>query len=390
MPYELAGPEHAGALLRVASDSFALTIFRAETLSVYDAFDKVFGSLKDPKRVAKQKAAVLDAVANSVNAAPEMHRARRVYLRQQLRQLAAIMADKPGLLAPRAAMVLTGLAMAADEAAWLLRHTTTPPPKAKGHKLHAQALKDPEMPELFFHMMSLKALYATHADIVQRYFTEYLTGFDISAAQEACAGVRLPQQEDTLLGACVSGPDALRQGGAVSFEGLRLDWLRLQAALSMPNSPAPLLSNQRLATALNNIDYHTRFVDTLGDLVRQASAPAGLYYYKRTFLGMFEQCLETPGQERCVPAAARPPLRDAPPPPARPFSRCAAGLTPRPRASRFAPGPLSRRYAVAFPLLCDGFGCRGSSSFVPAEKLETGRESANTANSMLNRMANQA
>jgi len=88
--------------------------------------------------------------------------------------------------------------------------------------------------------------------------------------------VRLPAHEDTLLGACVSGPDALRRGGAVSFDGLRLDWLRLQAALSMPNSPAPLLSNQRLAVALNNLDYHTRFVDTLGDWIRQAASPTAL------------------------------------------------------------------------------------------------------------------
>jgi len=33
-------------------------------------------------------------------------------------------------------------------------------------------MKDAEMPELLFHMMALKALYAQHADIVQRYFTE--------------------------------------------------------------------------------------------------------------------------------------------------------------------------------------------------------------------------
>jgi len=73
VPYELAGPEHTDALLRVAADGFALTVFRAETLSFYDALDRVLGSLKDPKRVAKQRTVILDAVANSVSTAPVLH-----------------------------------------------------------------------------------------------------------------------------------------------------------------------------------------------------------------------------------------------------------------------------------------------------------------------------
>ena len=345
VPGELTGPEHAAAALRVAGDGFALTIHRAETIGLQVAFEAVFGGMRDPSRIREVRKQVLDAVMGSVTTAPIMHAARRVYLRQELKQIAALLLHRPGLLGPQASRCLTALRMASDEISWLMRHGCTPAPKGKG-KVDQSVMKDPELPELLHHMMVIKRLYSEHAELVQRYYAEYLVGFDVPTARDLTAGVHVPKHETSWLRAVVDGPDELRRTShkQVHFDGLRLDWLRLQASLSMPNSTTPLLARPKIAEVLNNIDFHTRFVDTLDEHIREAASPPGLFYFRRAFLGLFEASMSTRGQER---------------------------------------------HSTAFALACDGFATR-TARLVPEERVEVGREAANIANGILSRVANTA
>lgn len=114
---------------------------------------------------------------HAVQKAGYKHRERRKFLRTALKQLGLILTDQPGLLGPKALMVFIGLCLARDEVYWLLRHNDNPP-QQKGKGKTADDLVDRQLPELLFHVEELRVLVRKYSQVIQRYYVQYLTGFD--------------------------------------------------------------------------------------------------------------------------------------------------------------------------------------------------------------------
>ena len=73
---------------------------------------------------------------------PVLHRERRKFLRTALKELALIYTDQPGLLGPKALLVLQALSMAQYEVHWLLRHFHNPPSKNNKVKMSQEDFID--------------------------------------------------------------------------------------------------------------------------------------------------------------------------------------------------------------------------------------------------------
>lgn len=126
----------------VLSDGFVLPLYRNEVLYIHAAYEAALAGAKDTnKKLAKSKAAIAEQINSVLGQCPEFHRARRVYLRQALRQLALLVRDKPGLLGPHFPLVLAGMSLAKDEILWLFYHANAAVPKAKA-KLAPEQLQD--------------------------------------------------------------------------------------------------------------------------------------------------------------------------------------------------------------------------------------------------------
>ena len=98
-------------------------------------------------------------------------------------------------------MVFMALSLARDEVLWLVRHFTNDPvPKPKS-KLNPADFKDKGLPELLYYMQELRgnkigaretsfggfflALVRKYSQVMQRYFVQYLSRFDVTSFRDA-------------------------------------------------------------------------------------------------------------------------------------------------------------------------------------------------------------
>lgn len=110
--------------------------------------------------------------------AGSMHRERRKFLRSALKKLATVLSDQPGLLGPKALFVFMALSFARDEIIWLLRHADNMPKKS------ADDFIDKHIAELIFYMEELRAHVRKYGPVMQRYYVQYLSGFDAVVLNE--------------------------------------------------------------------------------------------------------------------------------------------------------------------------------------------------------------
>jgi len=94
-------------------------------------------------------------VSHFRNCRTHLHRERRKFLRNALKELIQILSDQPGLLGPKALFVFMGLSFARDEVQWMLHHHDNPP-QHKGKIKTNEDLVDRQLPELMFHMEELR------------------------------------------------------------------------------------------------------------------------------------------------------------------------------------------------------------------------------------------
>ncbi|XP_074917148.1 nck-associated protein 1-like isoform X3 [Chelonoidis abingdonii] len=134
--------------------SLYISLIRDDALQIHKVTEEFFGSLKGyGKRVADVKECKEHAVAHS----GQLHRNRRAFLRNAVRELEALLSDQPGLLGPKALCVFVALSLCRDEVNWLLRHaehvtkTKTPEDYADSfyvrpfEKLFALTMEEPAM-----------------------------------------------------------------------------------------------------------------------------------------------------------------------------------------------------------------------------------------------------
>ncbi|XP_055928903.1 membrane-associated protein Hem-like isoform X1 [Argiope bruennichi] len=280
------------------------TLFRDEVLQTHLYIQQFFESIKGyNKRVSEVKECFNYAVQNACL----VRRERRKFLRIALKELALILADQPGLLGPKVLFVFMGLSFARDEVLWLLRHCENLPQRHGGRtRTSAEDLVDRQLPELLFHMEELRGLIRKYNQVIQRYYIQYLAGYDAVALDHMIQKVVCIPEEDSLILSSICNTISqlnvkqVEENELFDFRGLRLDWFRLQAYSSVAKYPLNLHEHRELASLLNTIVFHTKVVDVLDELLLETSDLSIFCFYSTVFENQFHMCLEFPAQTRYI------------------------------------------------------------------------------------------
>uniref|UniRef100_A0A8P4KS43 Nck-associated protein 1 n=1 Tax=Dicentrarchus labrax TaxID=13489 RepID=A0A8P4KS43_DICLA len=229
-----------------------------------------------------------------------MHRERRKFLRSALKELATVLADQPGLLGPKALFVFMALSFARDEIIWLLRHADNIQKKSTDDFI------DKHIAELIFYMEELRAHVRKYGPVMQRYYVQYLSGFDAVVLNELVQNLSVcPEDESIIMSSFVNTMTSLSVKQEVfDFRGMRLDWFRLQAYTSVSKASLGIADHKELGKMMNTIIFHTKMVDSLVEMLVETSDLSIFCFYSRAFEKMFQQCLELPSQSRhsiCFP-----------------------------------------------------------------------------------------
>jgi NCK-associated protein 1 len=326
---------------------WVMTLYRDEVISTHNFVQTFFESIKGyGKRVNDVKESYTWAIQN----AGHVHLERRKFLRTALKELGLIFADQPGLLGPKVLLIFIGLSFARDEVNWLLRHNDNIPTRQGRSKAQSEDLVDRQLPELLFHIEELRALVRKYNQVIQRYYVQYLTGYDAAALHQQMRALSMLPEDDCIILESVYqmvsnlSVKQVENNEMFDFRGLRLDWYRLQAYTSVARYPMYLLEHKEIAHLLNSIVFHTKVVDYLDELLTETSNLSQFCFYNKTFENQFHMCLEFPAQTR---------------------------------------------YIIAFPLICSHFmAC--SHELCPEERHMLGERSLTMLNIFLDEMAKEA
>ena len=329
------------------SGNWVVALYRDEVLYIHSYIQSFFEGIKGyGKKVSEVKEYYNAAVQNS----PAVHRERRNFLRSALRELSLLCSDQPGILGPKALFVFMGLCFARDEMVWMIQHHENPPIRQSKAKT-TEDLVDRYVPELLFYMEELRGLVRKYSQVIQRYYVQYLAGYDAVALKQALQGLQHLSENDSIIlsSICqtisdvsvdqVEDPDHM-----FDFRGLRMDWTRLQSYISCGKNGGFLDSFKNVSSLLNTITFHTRMVDSLEDLITDTSCLSLFCFYSKLFEDHFQMCLEFPAQNRFI---------------------------------------------VAFPLICGHFS-NITNEFCPEERIHIRERSLSVVNLFLDEMAKEA
>lgn len=285
--------------------SWVLALFRDEVIYIHQYIQTFFEGMKGySKRVSEVK----ECYNQAVQKAGYRHRERRKFLRTALKELGLILTDQPGLLGPKALLVLMGLSHARDEVLWLLRHGDNPPIQGKGKGRGSEDLVDRQLPELLFHCEELRALVKKYSQVLQRYYVQFLSGFDAPALHQMIQNLPVcPEDEGAILSDMCSTIASLtikqvEDNELFDFRAFRLDWVRLQAYMSIAKCNMNLADNRELASFMDTVIFHTKMVDNLDEMLVETSDLSIFCFYSKIFEDQFHMCLEFPAQNRYIVA----------------------------------------------------------------------------------------
>ncbi|VDP07691.1 unnamed protein product [Soboliphyme baturini] len=277
-----------------------MTLFRDEVIATHHFVQSVLETVKGySKRVSEVKEYCLNASQNSAL----NHRERRKFLRTALKELWLLFSDEPGLLGPKLLVALISLSLARDEICWLLRHSENVPSKLSSKVRGAATISDRQLPELLFYIVEIRGLMCKYAQVVQRYYAQYLVDYDARALKDLVQSVpSIPEDEGEILSSVCQTISALPLdvNAIYDFRGFRLDLCRLQAYMSTSRSSFSLQTHAKLAYLLNTANFHTKAVDTLDELLNETSDLSLYCFYAQQFEQHFRLCLEFPAQVRYV------------------------------------------------------------------------------------------
>uniref|UniRef100_A0A3P8XY47 Nck-associated protein 1 n=1 Tax=Esox lucius TaxID=8010 RepID=A0A3P8XY47_ESOLU len=273
--------------------STCLCLFRDEVFHIHKAAEDLFINIRGyNKRVNDIKECKEQALSH----AGLMHRERRKFLRSALKELATVLSDQPGLLGPKALFVFMALSFARDEIIWLLRHADNIQKKSTDDFI------DKHIAELIFYMEELRAHVRKYGPVMQRYYVQYLSGFDAVVLNELVQNLSVcPEDESIIMSSFVNTMTSLsvkQDGDVFDFRGMRLDWFRLQAYTSVSKASLGIADHRELGKMMNTIIFHTKMVDSLVEMLVETSDLSIFCFYSRAFEKMFQQCLELPSQSR--------------------------------------------------------------------------------------------
>ncbi|KAK1905214.1 Nck-associated protein 1, partial [Dissostichus eleginoides] len=256
--------------------STCLCLFRDEVFHIHKAAEDLFVNIRGYNKRIND---IRECKEQALSHAGSMHRERRKFLRSALKELAT------------ALFVFMALSFARDEIIWLLRHADNIQKKT----------------ELIFYMEELRAHVRKYGPVMQRYYVQYLSGFDAVVLNELVQNLSVcPEDESIIMSSFVNTMTSLsvkqvEDGEVFDFRGMRLDWFRLQAYTSVSKASLGISDHKELGKMMNTIIFHTKMVDSLVEMLVETS---DLSIFCRAFEKMFQQCLELPSQSRhsiCFP-----------------------------------------------------------------------------------------
>uniref|UniRef100_A0A8C3LB21 Nck-associated protein 1 n=1 Tax=Chrysolophus pictus TaxID=9089 RepID=A0A8C3LB21_CHRPC len=304
--------------------SSCLALFRDEVFHIHKAAEDLFVNIRGYNKRIND---IRECKEAAVSHAGSMHRERRKFLRSALKELATVLSDQPGLLGPKT-LIFFILRVCKLSFVFLHRHIA----------------------ELIFYMEELRAHVRKYGPVMQRYYVQYLSGFDAVVLNELVQNLSVcPEDESIIMSSFVNTMTSLsvkqvEDGEVFDFRGMRLDWFRLQAYTSVSKASLGLADHRELGKMMNTIIFHTKMVDSLVEMLVETSDLSIFCFYSRAFEKMFQQCLELPSQSR---------------------------------------------YSIAFPLLCTHFmSC--THELCPEERHHIGDRSLSLCNMFLDEMAKQA
>uniref|UniRef100_A0A8C5F0S1 NCK associated protein 1 like n=1 Tax=Gopherus evgoodei TaxID=1825980 RepID=A0A8C5F0S1_9SAUR len=275
--------------------SLYISLIRDDALQLHRVTEEFFGRLKG---YGKQAADVKECKEHAVAHSGQLHRNRRAFLRNAVRELEALLSHQPGLLGPRALCVFVALSLCRDEVNWLVRHaehvtkTKTPEDYAGSH-----------IAELLFLMEQLRTLVHRHGPVIQRYHVQYLARFDALLLSDIIQNLTVcPEEESIVMSSFVSTLSSLTLKQATqekfNFSGLCLDWFRLQAYTSVSKAPMQLHESPDVGRVMNLIMFHSKMLDSLEELVVETSDLSAFCFYVRPFEKLFALTMEEPAMLR--------------------------------------------------------------------------------------------
>ncbi|XP_065072072.1 nck-associated protein 1 homolog [Rhopilema esculentum] len=328
-------------------DGYCVMLFRDEVMMVHKEFTTVFDGMKG-KENSKRKRDIEESLNYAMTNSAAFHRDRRQYLRMAIEELNEILGDQPGLLGPKALLALLALSLGKDEIHWLLRHHCNPPPR--GRKVNLDEYSDSQLPRLLHGIVGLRDLFFRYSQVIQRYFAQYLSGFDVAVLKEVIQKLSVCSEDESLIMTSFVeilssiDVDQATTDESVDLRGVRLDWMRLQAYTSVRGVVPELKDMRDLATLMNTIVLHTNLVDSQAEILNEVSDLSLFCFYPSFFENTFVSCLENPRQ---------------------------------------------RRFAIAYPMICTQFlNC--CDPLCPEERHPIGDRSLSAVNSFLNAMTFKA
>lgn len=293
-PDELALSDALPLLRAVLQSAYVAPLVRDTVYYPHEEFDTLLDKHKNRtlrENLKKDKRLVQDSLQRAVGAATANGRGswreRRIFVRQELSNLLALLHDQPGLAGPKFALALSLLSFARDEIWHHLRHLDSPLPKSAGGKrLPEQA--DPRLPELVQQVHQLRDVLLSSAPYVRHYYAEYLRGPHAARARELQQ--ELQSKAPSAAGHVAEFVQAFQQARAEQppdLSAARLAWLRAEMALASSGAGPLLPAMQRLAL----IARQTRYVDQLEACVEEAAGLRALYYWNHLLGPTFERAL---------------------------------------------------------------------------------------------------
>ena len=81
---------------------------------------------------------------------------------------------------------------------WLIQHHENPPVRQSKHKV-MEDLVDRYLPELLFYMEEARALVRKYSQVIQRYYVQYLSGYDAIALNQCMQGLTHLTEDDSVI-----------------------------------------------------------------------------------------------------------------------------------------------------------------------------------------------
>uniref|UniRef100_A0AAX7VAS6 Nck-associated protein 1 n=1 Tax=Astatotilapia calliptera TaxID=8154 RepID=A0AAX7VAS6_ASTCA len=276
--------------------STCLCLFRDEVFHIHKAAEDLFVNIRGYNKRIND---IRECKEQALSHAGSMHRERRKFLRSALKELATVLADQPGLLGPKALFVFMALSFARDEIIWLLRHADNIQKKSTDDFI------DKHIAELIFYMEELRAHVRKYGPVMQRYYVQYLSGFDAVVLNELVQNLSVcPEDESIIMSSFVNTMTSLsvKQGKTVKWKIREIPGR--VAYTSVSKASLGLADHKELGKMMNTIIFHTKMVDSLVEMLVETSDLSIFCFYSRAFEKMFQQCLELPSQSRhsvCFP-----------------------------------------------------------------------------------------